>query len=122
MNNRKIPELIKKKLIFNQKYKCIKCCILLPYTYEIDHIVPYSISKNNEINNLQALCPNCHALKTKEDNINIRKWKSDNLMDIETSTYFTCYCNPGFKWKNERNFKKHFSSLRHGRSNMMEID
>lgn len=33
--------------------------------YEIDHIVEFSISKNNDINNLQALCHSCHSVKTK---------------------------------------------------------
>jgi hypothetical protein len=33
--------------------------------YEIDHIEEYCISHNNDISNLQALCPGCHAVKTK---------------------------------------------------------
>ena len=32
--------------------------------YELDHIIEYSISKNNDISNLQLLCPQCHAKKT----------------------------------------------------------
>ena len=33
--------------------------------YQIDHIVEYCEEQNNNIDNLQALCPNCHAVKTK---------------------------------------------------------
>src|SRR5579864_7309235 len=33
--------------------------------YEIDHIVEHSISGNDDIENLQALCKMCHSTKTK---------------------------------------------------------
>lgn len=33
--------------------------------YEIDHIVEWSVTKNDDLNNLQALCPTCHKVKTK---------------------------------------------------------
>ena len=32
--------------------------------YEIDHIEEYVVSQDNNIDNLQALCSNCHSLKT----------------------------------------------------------
>lgn len=34
--------------------------------YEIDHIEEYSISQNNNMDNLQALCLSCHKVKTKQ--------------------------------------------------------
>lgn len=36
--------------------------------YEIDHITEFSISQDNRIKNLQALCPNCHSVKTRKFN------------------------------------------------------
>jgi len=36
--------------------------------YVIDYIDEYSLSKNNSIENLQALCPNCNAVKVKKFN------------------------------------------------------
>jgi 5-methylcytosine-specific restriction endonuclease McrA len=33
--------------------------------YEIDHIIEYSVSKNDETENLQALCGMCHKVKNK---------------------------------------------------------
>ena len=33
--------------------------------YEIDHMSELSISGNNELSNLQALCKSCHTVKTK---------------------------------------------------------
>ena len=33
--------------------------------YQIDHIIEFSLSKNNDIDNLQPLCHCCHSVKTK---------------------------------------------------------
>lgn len=33
--------------------------------YDIDHIEEYSLTQNNAMDNLQALCKNCHSVKTK---------------------------------------------------------
>lgn len=34
--------------------------------YEIDHVVEHSKTHDNDIDNLQALCPMCHTVKTKD--------------------------------------------------------
>ena len=34
--------------------------------FDIDHIEEFSITHNNELENLQALCHNCHSVKTKK--------------------------------------------------------
>ena len=34
--------------------------------FDIDHIEEFSITGNNDINNLQALCKCCHSVKTKK--------------------------------------------------------
>ena len=61
--------------------------------YAIDHIIEYSLTKNNDVTNLQALCPSCHAVKTKKfmqvknkkinDDIDDKKYDSshDSLQD-----------------------------------------
>ena len=36
------------------------------YGYEIDHIMEFSLTKNNSMENLQALCKKCHAEKTRQ--------------------------------------------------------
>jgi len=33
--------------------------------YEIDHVIEFCLTKDNNIDNLQALCPMCHTVKTK---------------------------------------------------------
>ena len=85
MVTRYIPKIIKELIAFLQNNKCGNSpfndsnmfngykCLLWKYNkgkfddagYHIDHIIEYCISKNNHISNLQALCPNCHSVKTK---------------------------------------------------------
>ena len=81
-----IPKIIKEMIAFSQNNKCANSpfndsdmfngykCLLWKHNkgkfddagYQIDHIVEYCISKNNQKSNLQALCPNCHSVKTKK--------------------------------------------------------
>lgn len=49
--------------------------------YQIDHIDEYCISKNNHVSNLQALCPDCHAVKTRrflKQKKQLNSWKISN--------------------------------------------
>lgn len=68
----------KQKIIANQNNKCkgvdFYICPLLfknngyfdESGYEIDHIIEHSLTKDNDIQNLQALCSACHSYKTKQ--------------------------------------------------------
>ncbi len=89
--SRKLSDSLKKKVLEKQFYKCanspfIPAVGLIGYKcllyrcgdgsfdeagYHFDHIEEFCITKNNSITNIQALCPNCHAVKTK----NFRKYK-----------------------------------------------
>jgi len=80
-----ISEARKKLIAGKQYYKCAnnpksnipylknyKCVMWIAYSgnfdesgYEIDHIVEYSVSKDNSDDNLHALCISCHKVKTK---------------------------------------------------------
>ncbi len=64
---RKVSESLKKQVAFEQEYKCSDCNGLLPPSYQIDHILPFSISHDDSRSNLTALCPNCHANKTQKE-------------------------------------------------------
>ena len=75
---RKVSQALKRIVAYKQEYRCKKCEQLLPPCYEVDHIVPiwkfmlepekYDFDVNCE-SNLQALCNNCHSLKTYYEGI-----------------------------------------------------
>ena len=39
--------------------------------FQIDHVIEFSLSGDSSIGNLQALCPGCHAFKTRDFNRDI---------------------------------------------------
>lgn len=43
--------------------------------FDVDHVVPRSISGDDSIGNLQLLCPNCHARKSRAEQASIWKFK-----------------------------------------------
>jgi len=61
---RKVTNLQKKYIGSQQGWRCKICKKQLDYTYEVDHIISLEDGGNNDINNLQALCRNCHGKKT----------------------------------------------------------
>lgn len=63
-NNRSVSNSRKKYVAAQQGWKCNGCANLLDHTYEIDHIVELQHGGSNEVNNLVALCRNCHGKKT----------------------------------------------------------
>ena len=67
-NHRAVSGITKKIVASNQQWRCNICKSILDYTYEIDHNIPLFKGGTNELNNLQALCRNCHGKKTIIDN------------------------------------------------------
>ena len=66
---RNLNETTKKVVAANQKWTCNMCYKMLDASYEIDHTIPLYKGGNNNIENLQALCRNCHGLKTINDKL-----------------------------------------------------
>jgi len=64
--------------------------------YAVDHIIEYSLTKNNDITNLQALCASCHAVKTKKFmQLKNKKQKINNNKKYDSShdpNSFNCNC------------------------------
>lgn len=73
--SRKLSESNKKIIAFKQDYKCFICKKILPPSFQVDHIIPHSISLDDTEENLQALCPNCHSIKTQRENSRIYNFK-----------------------------------------------
>jgi len=72
---RAVSEALKKKVAYQQEYKCSICSCILPPTYQVDHILPHAISKDDSRENLQALCPSCHTEKTQQEHRRILVFK-----------------------------------------------
>ena len=68
---RNVSESKKKYIASNQKWRCSHCNNMLDNTYEVDHIIALYRGGNNELNNLEALCRNCHGIKTFKEKMNI---------------------------------------------------
>ena len=66
-NRRKVSNRMKKEVAARARWKCEICKIIVNANYEIDHIIPLYHAGDNNLENLQCLCPDCHRTKTAED-------------------------------------------------------
>ena len=93
MTSRYISDKIKKSVLELQNYKCL---LWICYDgtfdgagYDFDHIDEFSKTQDNSIYNIQALCPNCHSVKTKKFMHNKRDFTTTEMasgrqhMDID---------------------------------------
>ena len=61
---RSVSETKKKFVAAQQSWKCGHCERQLPAWYEVDHIVRLEHGGSNNVDNLVALCRDCHGKKT----------------------------------------------------------
>ncbi len=61
-------DVVKEQVLFRQRHRCAICNRILSVV-EFHHID--GNRSNNDISNCQALCPNCHAIKTRTRNLGI---------------------------------------------------
>jgi hypothetical protein len=66
---RSVSETKKKYVASNQDWKCGNCEAQLDHTFEIDHKVRLEYGGGNDVQNLIALCRNCHGRKTASENM-----------------------------------------------------
>lgn len=85
--SRYIPDKVKRQILDRQNDRCANepgsnlfrilgfPCLLweggrdgvfIGSCYEFDHVVEFSLTRDNSIGNLQCLCSSCHSLKTKD--------------------------------------------------------
>lgn len=68
---RKLRESVKKRVAYLQRWQCVgEHCSepdrLLPSTFQVDHIDPHALGGTDDLSNLRALCPTCHAAITQK--------------------------------------------------------
>ena len=66
---RSVSETKKKFVASNQSWKCNTCKEQLTAWFEVHHIRPLEHGGSNHVDNLEALCRNCHGEKTALDNL-----------------------------------------------------
>jgi len=66
---RSVSETKKKYVASSQEWKCGHCQSQLDHTFEIDHKVRLEYGGGNDVQNLIALCRNCHGKKTASENM-----------------------------------------------------
>jgi hypothetical protein len=68
-SKRSVSETKKKYVAANQDWKCGHCDSQLDHTFEIDHKIRLEYGGGNDVQNLIALCRNCHGKKTASENM-----------------------------------------------------
>jgi hypothetical protein len=68
-NKRSVSETKKKYVAANQDWKCGHCDSRLDHTFEIDHKIRLEYGGGNDVQNLIALCRNCHGKNTASENM-----------------------------------------------------
>lgn len=61
----------KKYVAAYQQWKCGHCKQLLDASYEVDHIIALYKGGTNHLDNLVALCRNCHGNKTMKERLHL---------------------------------------------------
>jgi 5-methylcytosine-specific restriction endonuclease McrA len=63
-SKRSVSETKKKYVAAQQGWKCGDCQRQLPAWFEVDHVIALEHGGSNHIDNLVALCRDCHGKKT----------------------------------------------------------
>jgi hypothetical protein len=66
---RSVSETKKKYVAASQNWLCGDCKRQLPAWFEVDHVIALHNGGSNEVNNLVALCRDCHGKKTAMDRL-----------------------------------------------------
>ena len=66
---RSVSETKKKYVASNQNWKCGHCGKQLNAWFEVDHKIRLDNGGSNEVQNLVALCRECHGEKTAKENM-----------------------------------------------------
>ena len=64
-NRPAIPVEIQREVLFESRHRCAVCCEPLPLEYA--HIIPWHETQDHSLENLIALCANCHSRADKEN-------------------------------------------------------
>tara|TARA_B100000927_G_scaffold225723_1_gene185418 strand:+ start:1444 stop:2013 length:570 start_codon:yes stop_codon:yes gene_type:complete len=63
-SKRCVSETKKKYVASSQNWRCATCSKQLKHTFQVDHKLDLQFGGTNQVENLEALCNDCHAEKT----------------------------------------------------------
>ena len=66
---RSVGETKKKYIASRQNWRCAHCNSQLDASFQVDHVIRLADGGTNHIDNLEALCCNCHGKKTTQENM-----------------------------------------------------
>ena len=66
---RSVSETKKKFVASRQNWHCAHCRSMLTAWFEVDHVRSLETGGTNNVDNLVALCRNCHGKKTAMENM-----------------------------------------------------
>ena len=69
ITKRSVSETKKKFVAARQNWRCGKCTKQLPAWFEVDHKTRLEHGGSNHVDNLEALCRDCHGEKTAIENL-----------------------------------------------------
>jgi 5-methylcytosine-specific restriction endonuclease McrA len=78
----RLTELMRRIIARQQKWCCALCLNLLDASFDIDHIVALMNNGEDSLDNLQALCANCHRKKTVFYDLSIRNGTIDTIKEL----------------------------------------
>jgi hypothetical protein len=85
---KKYTSAVRNKIASAQSWKCDECMETLDYAFEIDHKDPLHKDGTNNIENLHALCRNCHGRKTIDEAIQRHTRLTLSKTTLPTETKF----------------------------------
>lgn len=93
VKRKKFSPTVWKEVGFRQKWCCNVCEEMLKPTFELDHIISLEDQGPDSIDNLQGLCVECHALKTRDRRLKGTKYalQTSPIKKVKTSKYFEEY-------------------------------
>ena len=71
---KKLAKASQSLILRSQHHLCAMCrADITKLPVHFDHRIPLAMGGADEIENIQALCPNCHAIKTQQDSLAISR-------------------------------------------------
>ena len=104
---KKIPKRVLSRslrieIAYRQRYQCNKCGLFpIPPNFEVDHIIELQDGGQDVASNLQALCPGCHAEKTR-----LNRLRKNRVFQQETQAQYETFVKPS---QGGQVFSKYFS-------------